>query len=104
MSIKHNTYFDGRVQSIGFVEGETTTMTVGLVMSGEYDFGKAGSKETITVTTGAISFNGKLYIPAGDIPIKWPPGRTDRTKCVIEAGEEIKVEAPVPSSYVCKYG
>jgi uncharacterized protein YaiE (UPF0345 family) len=90
MEIKHNTYFDEAVQSIGFVENGKLTMTVGLLLPGDYDFERAGPKETITILTGKVRINDNVY--------------TENKTCVIESGAPIKVMALEPSSYICRYG
>lgn len=91
MTIKHNLYFDGAVQSLGFVDAEgKTSMSAGTVLPGDYDFGTAGPKETMTVTSGALTINGKTYI-VGDT-------------CVVEPGEKINIAAATESSYTCYYG
>ena len=38
MSLSHNTYFDGSVQSLGFTE-DGSRFTVGVMIPGEYHFG-----------------------------------------------------------------
>ena len=91
MAIKHNTYFDGNVQSLGFVEGETTKITAGLMEVGEYDFGIAGPKETLVITSGKININGVDYVPGGDV-------------CIVEPGEPIKMVVTEQSTYTCTYG
>ncbi len=51
--LKHNTYFDDRVQSIGF---ERTGLggTVGVIAPGEYHFG-TGAAERMTVVSGQLN-------------------------------------------------
>lgn len=50
--LKHNTYFDGGVQSIGF-ERLGRRMTVGVLAPGEYHFG-TDAPERMTVVSGEI--------------------------------------------------
>jgi purine/pyrimidine-nucleoside phosphorylase len=91
--MKHNRYFDDKVQSLGFSDrrGE---VSVGVIEPGEYSFGTLSS-ERITVVAGALWYR---------IPAKpW---------LCAEAGEgfsvpaavtfEVKTEAPV--AYLCRYG
>ena len=50
--MQHNTYFDGRVQSIGF-ERNGFRATVGVIEPGEYHFNTAAA-ERMTVTSGEL--------------------------------------------------
>ena len=91
MTIKHNVYFDGAVQSLGFVDNDgKTSMSAGTVLPGEYDFGKAGPKETFLITSGELTISGSTY----------KQGET----CVIETGNPILISAIAESSYTCTYG
>tara|TARA_Y100000739_G_C20212931_1_gene286418 strand:+ start:111 stop:386 length:276 start_codon:yes stop_codon:yes gene_type:complete len=91
MEIKKNEYFQGNVQSLGFVKEGTTQLTAGLIKEGVYDFGKADPRETMKCTSGEMIING----------IKCTPGTP---AAVIEVGEQIKLEALVDSTYTCTYG
>lgn len=51
--LKHNTYFDGRVQSVGF-ERNGLKATVGVIAPGEYHFNTAAA-ERMTVTSGQLA-------------------------------------------------
>jgi uncharacterized protein YaiE (UPF0345 family) len=50
--LKHNAYFEGKVQSIGF-EGPGRRMTVGVIAPGEYHFG-TDAPERMTVIRGVV--------------------------------------------------
>jgi purine/pyrimidine-nucleoside phosphorylase len=50
--LKHNTYFDGKVQSVGF-ERNGMKATVGVIAPGEYHF-NTGAAERMTVTSGLL--------------------------------------------------
>jgi purine/pyrimidine-nucleoside phosphorylase len=50
--LKHNTYFDGKVQSIGF-ERNGQKATVGVIVPGEYHFNTAAA-ERMTVVSGQL--------------------------------------------------
>lgn len=50
--LKHNSYFDGGVQSIGF-ERNGLRATVGVIATGEYHFGTAAA-ERMTVVSGLL--------------------------------------------------
>jgi uncharacterized protein YaiE (UPF0345 family) len=58
--LKHNTYFDGRVQSVGF-ERNGLRATVGVIAPGEYHFNTAAA-ERMTVTSGLLL----AKLPGGD--------------------------------------
>ena len=47
--LKHNTYFEGAVQSLGF-ERNGLRASVGVIVPGEYHFG-TGAAERMTVTS-----------------------------------------------------
>ncbi|MBI33985.1 MAG: hypothetical protein CMP67_01300 [Flavobacteriales bacterium] len=91
MEIKKNEYFDGNVQSLGFVKDGITQLTAGLIKQGTYDFGKANPKETMKCTSGEMIING----------IKCTP---DTPAAVIEVGENIMLQAVKDSTYTCIYG
>lgn len=50
--LKHNSYFDGAVQSVGF-ERNGLRATVGVIAPGEYHFNTAAA-ERMTVTSGIL--------------------------------------------------
>jgi uncharacterized protein YaiE (UPF0345 family) len=58
--LKHNTYFEGRVQSIGF-ERHGMRATVGVIAAGEHHFNTAAA-ERMTVISGRLS----AKLPDGD--------------------------------------
>lgn len=58
--LKHNTYFEGRVQSIGF-DRHGMRATVGVIAAGEYHFNTAAA-ERMTVISGQLS----AKLPGGD--------------------------------------
>ncbi len=51
--LKHNTYFDGRVQSIGY-ERNGLRGTVGVIAPGEYHF-STGAAERMAVVSGQLN-------------------------------------------------
>ncbi|MBI2384120.1 MAG: pyrimidine/purine nucleoside phosphorylase [Gammaproteobacteria bacterium] len=67
--LKHNTYFDGKVQSIGF-ERNGLRATVGVIAPGEYRFNTAAA-ERMTVLSGQIQANvgdaGWATFPTGTV-------------------------------------
>jgi uncharacterized protein YaiE (UPF0345 family) len=66
--LKHNTYFEGKVQSVGF-ERLGRRMTVGVILPGEYHFG-TDAPERMTVVSGELDAKvgdaWKTY-PAGTV-------------------------------------
>ncbi len=50
--LKHNTYFEGQVQSVGF-ERNGRRMTVGVIAPGEFHF-NTDAPERMTVTSGEL--------------------------------------------------
>ena len=91
MDIKKNEYFDGNVQSLGFVTNGTTQITAGLIKKGTYDFGKANPREIMKCTSGEMVINGMKCTA------ETPPA-------VIEVGQQIILEAIADSTYTCTYG
>ncbi len=91
MDIKKNEYFEGNVQSLGFVQDGVTQITAGLIKKGSYDFGKADPRETMKCTSGEMIINGVKCT-------------AETPAAVIEVGEQIILEAVVDSTYTCTYG
>ena len=86
--MKHNIYFDGNVQSLGFsIFGED--VTVGVIEPGEYDFGLASREEQITVLAGALFVHG-VSAALG-------------TEIHIAKGEQIVLKAVTSVAYICRY-
>jgi purine/pyrimidine-nucleoside phosphorylase len=90
--MKHNVYFDGRVQSLA-LETKDGPATVGVITPGRYSF-STEFQERVVVTTGAL----KVRLPQED----WQ---------IVAAGESyvaprqcsFEVEAEADTSYVCYY-
>lgn len=91
--LKHNTYFDGKVQSVGF-ERHGRRMTAGVIDAGEFHFG-TDAPERMTVTSGELSirFAGEgewRCYPAGTI-----------FEVAGKSGFDVKADAP--SAYLCEF-
>ena len=90
--LKHNTYFDGNVQSIGF-ERLGRRMTVGVIVPGEYHFG-TDAPERMTVISGEIEAKlgseGWRAFPAGTI--FEVPGKS---------GFDVRTREP--AAYLCEF-
>ncbi len=91
--LKHNTYFEGKVQSIGF-ERNGRRQTAGVVDVGEFHFG-TDAAERMTVVAGelAVKVDGtsewKVY-PAG-------------TAFEVAAKSGFDVRAAGPTAYWCEF-
>jgi uncharacterized protein YaiE (UPF0345 family) len=90
-TLKHNSYFDGQVQSIGF-ERHGRRATVGVIAPGEYHFGTE-APERMTVTSG------ELAVKRDGAWVPYPAGT-----CFEIAGKSgFDVRAAQPSAYLCEY-
>ena len=91
-ALKHNSYFDGGVQSVGF-ERLGRRMTVGVIAPGEYHF-DTNAPERMTVVSGELSarFGGGEWrrYPAGTV-----------FEIGGKSGFDVKAEAP--SAYLCEF-
>ena len=92
-SLKHNVYFDGRVQSIGF-ERHGRRATAGVIAPGEYHFGTE-APERMTVTSGALDVK-----PDGATAwVHHPAGTTFE----ISGRSGFDVRATEPTAYLCEF-
>lgn len=91
--LKHNTYFEGRVQSVGF-ERHGLRASVGVIDAGEYAFDTA-SPERMTVISGEL-----LIKRAGDAAwIAYPAG----TAFEVARESRFEIRAGGPAAYLCEY-
>ena len=91
--IKHNSYFEGGVQSLGF-ERHGLRATVGVIAPGEYHFGTSAA-ERMTVTSGQL--RAKL---AGGEWLSYSAG----TSFEIAANSSFDVQAVGgPAAYLCEF-
>lgn len=91
--LKHNTYFDGLVQSVGF-ERNGRRATVGVVARGEFHFGTEGA-ERMTVVSGEL-----LARLPGDTAFRpFPAG----TAFEVPAKSGFDVKAAAPAAYLCEF-
>jgi purine/pyrimidine-nucleoside phosphorylase len=91
--LKHNSYFDGNVQSIGF-ERHGRRMTAGVIAPGEYHFG-TDAPERMTVTSGELHAR---FAPGGEWRA-YPAG----TAFEIAGKSGFDVRAAEPSAYLCEF-
>ena len=90
--LKHNSYFDGAVQSVGF-ERHGMRATVGVIAPGEYHF-NTGAPERMTVVSGEL----QAKMPGGNWQ-QYPAGT-----CFEVAGSSgFDVRASAPSAYLCEF-
>jgi uncharacterized protein YaiE (UPF0345 family) len=91
--LKHNTYFDGNVQSIGF-ERHGRRMTAGVIAPGEYHFG-TDAPERMTVISGELHAR---FAPGAEWRA-YPAG----TAFEIQGKSGFDVRAAEPSAYLCEF-
>jgi len=92
-ALLHNTYFDGRVQSVGF-ERNGRRMTVGVVAPGEFHFG-TDAPERMTVVSGELHVRPD---GAKDWHV-YPAG----TEFEIAGKGGFDVKAMSPAAYLCEF-
>jgi len=90
--LKHNTYFEGQVQSIGF-ERHGRRATAGVINPGEYHFGTE-APERMTIVSGALDAR-----PDGGAWTTYPAG----TAFEIAGKSGFDVRATQPCAYVCEF-
>ena len=91
--LKHNSYFDGGVQSIGF-ERNGRRMTAGVIDRGSFHF-DTGAPERMTVTSGELHVR-----TAGSAEWqRYPAG----TSFEVPAKTGFDVRADAPSAYLCEF-
>ncbi len=93
MSLIHNSYFDGKVQSVGF-QRNGRKITAGVIDSGEYHFGTE-SAERMTITSGQV----EVKIDGTATFVVYPVG----TAFEIGVKSGFDIRAREPAAYVCEY-
>jgi len=91
--LKHNSYFEGNVQSVGF-ERHGRRATVGVIAPGEYHFDTA-APERMTVTSGELS------VRCAD-QREWR-SYAQGTSFEIAGKSGFDVKAAEPSAYLCEF-
>lgn len=91
--LKHNTYFDGRVQSIGF-ERNGRRLTAGVIAPGEYHFGTE-APERMSVTSGLI----EVRLAGQQAFAQFPSG----TAFEVPGKSSFDVRATAPAAYICEF-
>jgi purine/pyrimidine-nucleoside phosphorylase len=92
-ALKQNSYFDGRVQSVGF-ERNGRRATVGVISPGEYRF-TTDAPERMTVVSGELFAR---LAPDGDWRA-YPAG----TAFEVRGTSAFEVKASDPAAYLCEF-
>ncbi len=92
--IKHNSYFDGKVQSLG-LDGHDKPATVGVMAKGEYEFGTEAPEQ--------------MQVIAGELVVKLPGSDTWQsfkagTDFHVPGNNKFQLQVPVDTAYLCIYG
>lgn len=93
MSLKHNSYFDGQVQSIGF-ERHGRRATAGVIAAGEFHFG-TDAPERMTITSGVL----EVRLAGQSAWALFPVG----TAFEVPGKSGFDVRATAPVAYVCEF-
>ena len=91
--LRHNSYFDGKVQSIGF-ERSGRRQTAGVIGAGEFHFG-TDSAERMTVVSGELG----VKMPGDAAWRSYPAGTAFEVPG--KSGFDVKAAAPV--AYLCEF-
>ncbi len=91
-ALKHNTYFDGNVQSIGF-ERHGRRATAGVIAPGEYHFGTE-APERMTIISGELAAK-----PDGGAWSTYAAGTTFE----VRGRSGFDVRAAEPCAYLCEF-
>ena len=90
--IKHNQYFEGKVQSLGF-DSAHGYATIGIMKPGKYTF--------------STSSNEKMIITSGALEVKLPGEEMKEVKAgdsfEVASGQSFEVIAAADVSYLCYY-
>jgi uncharacterized protein YaiE (UPF0345 family) len=90
--MKHNVYFEGGVQSLGFSDAEGSA-TIGLIDPGSYSFGTS-TEELMAVVTGTLEYR----LPGAE----WAVAAAGQS-FVVPPGVTFEVRAAAPVGYVCRF-
>ena len=91
--LKHNSYFEGKVQSVGY-ERNGREATVGVIDPGEFHF-NTDAAERMTVVTGELW----AKLPGEGAWRAFPAGTTFE----VPAKSGFEVKAAAASAYLCEY-
>ncbi len=91
--LKHNSYFDGKVQSVGF-ERNGRRLTAGVVDAGEFHFG-TDAPERMAVVSGELW----ARLPGEAAFRPYPAG----TSFEVPGKSGFDVKASAPAAYLCEF-
>ncbi len=91
--LKHNSYFNGQVQSLALVV-DGVSATVGVMEPGKYTF-STSSEEHMTITAGVLN----VQLPGDSEWREYAAGET----FVVAPGKSFEVEAKGDVAYICLY-
>lgn len=91
--IKHNTYFEGKVQSLG-MDTEKGKATVGVMKKGNYIF-SASSPEEMVIISGTM----EVKLADGSFAAYGPQEKFD-----VAAGSSFEAICHADVAYICYYG
>lgn len=91
--MKHNQYFDGKVQSLGF-NGPEGPATVGVMEPGKYTF-KTQQEERISIFTG----NLKIKLPGSN---DWQSVEAGDS-FTVQGNSSYEVDVASDTAYICFY-
>lgn len=91
--LKHNTYFDGKVQSVGF-ERNGRRQTVGVIDPGEFHF-DTDAPERMTIISGELGVRSN----AKSEWRSYPAGSA--FEIAAKSGFDVRAESPV--AYLCEF-
>ncbi len=91
--LNHNSYFDGKVQSVGF-ERNGRKATVGVMEPGQYHF-NTGAPERMTVTSGAL----RVKLPGDSQYQLYPAG----TAFEVPGQSGFDLDVSQASAYLCEF-
>ncbi|MGA7120074.1 MAG: pyrimidine/purine nucleoside phosphorylase [Polyangiaceae bacterium] len=89
--LKHNVFFEGKVQSIGF-ERHGRRLTAGVIAAGQFHFG-TDAPERMTIVSG------ELEAKVGDAWRAYPAG----TSFEVPGKSGFDVRASEPVAYLCEF-
>lgn len=92
--IKHNQYFDGKVQSLA-LNGHEKPATVGVMAAGDYEFGTADA-EVMHVVHGALT----VKLPGEEGWKTYAAGESFH----VAANSKFQLQVAVDTAYLCIYG
>jgi uncharacterized protein YaiE (UPF0345 family) len=91
--LKHNAFFDGKVQSVGF-ERNGRRQTAGVIDTGEFHFGTE-APERMTVVSGELW----AKLPGDAAWRSFPAG----TAFEVPGKSGFDVKAAAPAAYLCEF-